>query len=113
MMTQTHILSCRVLLAAASLAVGLTSLPMLAQESTLAASQPEEGRTATIILHDGQVITGVLVEETDDAITLTINGIRTTIETRIIRESYFLPPFEDRYLTSRADIDEDDAVSLI
>ena len=112
-MTQTHILSCRVLFAAASLAVGLTSLPMQAQESTPAASQPEEGRTATIILHDGQVITGVLVEETDDAITLTINGIRTTIETRKIRESYIQPPIEDRYKTTRAAIDDDDAESLI
>ncbi|GAB5496916.1 MAG: hypothetical protein Phyf2KO_19960 [Phycisphaerales bacterium] len=76
--------------------------------------QPEgEGRTATIILHDGQVITGTLVEETDEAITLNINGIRTTIEIGKIRESYIQAPIEDRYRSVRASIDDDDAEQLI
>lgn len=76
--------------------------------------QPEgEGRTATVILHDGQVITGTLVEETDEAITLNINGIRTTIEIGKIRESYIQAPIEDRYRSVRASIDDDDAEQLI
>ena len=104
---------CRVLVASASIAVGLTPAPTHAQDSASRTNQPEEGRTATIILHDGQVITGTLVEESDEAVTLTINGIRTTIETRKIRESYIQPPIEERYKATRASIDDDDAESLI
>ncbi len=64
-----------------------------AQES----SQPEEeGRVATVVLHDGQVMTGTLVSESDNSITLMINGIRSTIEHSKIRESYIQPPVEER-----------------
>lgn len=84
------------------------------RESFGQTTQPEsEGRTATIIMHDGQVITGTLVEETDEAITLNINGIRTTIETSKIRESYIQAPIEDRYRQVRASIDDDDAEQLV
>jgi len=75
--------------------------------------QPEEGRVATVVLHDGQVINGTLVEETDDAITLLINGIRTTLPTSKIRESYIQPPIEERYKAVRATIDDDDAEALV
>ena len=91
----------------------MACVPAWAQDDVSSSSQPNEGRTATIILHDGQVITGTLVEETDDAITLTINGIRTTIETNKIRESYIQPPIEERYKATREAIDDDDAESLI
>lgn len=64
-------------------------------------------------MHDGQVIAGTLVEETDDAITLLINGIRTTIETSKIRETYIQPPVEERYRNMRATIEDDDAEALI
>ncbi len=74
--------------------------------------QPEEGRVATVILHDGQVINGTLVVESSDSITLLINGIRTTIPTNKIRESYIQPPIEERYKAVRATIDDDDAEAL-
>ena len=75
--------------------------------------QPDEGRVATVVLHDGQVINGTLVEETDEAVTLLINGIRTTIPTSKIRESYIQPPIEERYKAVRATIDDDDAEALV
>lgn len=84
-----------------------------ADQTTQPAEQPNEGRTATVIMHDGQVITGTLVGESDETITLLINGIRTTLETRRIRESYIQPPIEERYKATRASIDDDDAESLI
>ncbi len=81
-----------------------------AQES----SQPEEeGRVATVVLHDGQVMTGTLVSESDNSITLMINGIRSTIEHSKIRESYIQPPVEDRYRTMRATIEDDDTERLL
>lgn len=104
-------------LVAAGLAVSAPALlgaGPSAKTVTTQSGQPEsEGRTATIILHDGQVITGTLVEETDEAITLNINGIRTTIEIGKIRESYIQAPIEDRYRRVRASIDDDDAEQLI
>lgn len=86
--------------------------PALAQ-SAEQEEQPDEGRVATVVLHDGQVINGTLVEETDDAVTLLINGIRTTIPTSKIRESYIQPPIEERYKAVRATIDDDDAEALV
>ncbi len=114
---------CRLLLATAAVALVVHSMPAKAQEesepsesadqTTQPAEQPNEGRTATVIMHDGQVITGTLVGESDETITLLINGIRTTLETRKIRESYIQPPIEERYKATRASIDDDDAESLI
>ncbi|MEM9661766.1 MAG: hypothetical protein AAF937_05610 [Planctomycetota bacterium] len=75
--------------------------------------QPEEQRTATVVLQDGQVITGELVEETEEQVVLLISGVRTTITTDRIRESYIQPPIEERYRRIRATIDEDDAEQLV
>ena len=77
--------------------------------------QPSDtsGRSATVVLHDGQVITGILVEESKDSITLLINGIRTTIDARRIRESYIQPPIEERYKAVRATIEDDDSEQLL
>ena len=94
-------------------ALALTAPQSLAQESLAPAGQPEEGRTATVVLHDGQVITGTLVEENETSITLLINGIRTTLDLRQVRESYIQPPIEERYRAVRATIPDDDAESLV
>lgn len=94
--------------------VALAPVQSTAQiESPSVSSQPEEGRTATVVLHDGQVITGTLVEETETSITLLINGIRTTLDLRQVRESYIQPPIEDRYRAVRATIPDDDAEALV
>jgi hypothetical protein len=77
-------------------------------------SQPEdEGRVATVVLHDGQVMTGTLVSESETSITLMINGIRSTIAHNKIRESYIQPPVEDRYRAMRATIEDDDTERLV
>ncbi|MGP1271775.1 MAG: hypothetical protein ACTS22_00420 [Phycisphaerales bacterium] len=70
-------------------------------------------RTATVILHDGQVLTGELFAESPERVVLLINGVRTTIETRRIRESYIQPPVLDRYRTIRRTIADDDVDGLI
>lgn len=100
------------------LAASLAALPMTGQlpaapETPAPRSQPEDGRVATVVLHDGQVISGTLVEENERAITLMINGIRTTIETRNVRESYIPAPTEERYRAMRATLADDDAESLV
>lgn len=76
-------------------------------------TQPEQLRTATVVLQDGQVITGELVSETEERIVLLISGVRTTIATNRIRESYIQPPVEERYRQIRATIDNDDADQLV
>lgn len=89
-----------------------TSQPANAQE--VQAAQPEtEDRQATVILHDGQSLSGTLVEESEEAITLLINGIRTTIQNRNIRETIIQAPLEDRYRAIRETIADDDAEQLI
>ncbi|MEO1715956.1 MAG: hypothetical protein AAFR76_02480 [Planctomycetota bacterium] len=78
-----------------------------------ATAQPEDRRTATVVLEDGQVITGELVEESEERIVLLISGVRTTITTDRIRESSIQPPIEERYRRIRATIDNDDADQLV
>lgn len=101
------------LVAAVALAAPMAATSRLPQPEPAQQPTAEEGRVATVVLHDGQTITGTLVEESDEAITLLINGIRTTIETRKIRESYIQPPIEERYRAVRATIADDDAEALI
>lgn len=102
----------------ASLVCVLATAPMaglsrLWQPEPAPEAQPGEGRVATVVLHDGQVITGTLVEESEQSVTLLINGIRTTIETGRIRESYIQPPIEERYRAVRGTIADDDAEALV
>ena len=73
----------------------------------------EEPRNATVVLQDGQVLTGELISESPERVVLSINGIRTTIETRRIRESYIQPPVEERYAAIRRTIADDDVDGLI
>ncbi len=58
-------------------------------------------------------MTGELVSESDDEIVLLISGVRTTIATERIRESYIQPPIEERYQRIRATIGDDDAEQLV
>lgn len=74
---------------------------------------PPEQRTATVVLRDGQVLTGILVSESDEAVVLEINGVRTTIGAEHIRESYIQPPVEERYLQIRATVPDDDPERLV
>lgn len=81
-----------------------------------AAGQPAgaaELRTATVVLQDGQVITGELVSESDESVVLLISGVRTTINTDRIRETYIQPPIEERYRRIRATISDDDPEQLV
>lgn len=87
-------------------------------DATADITEPEdsgqnEPRTATVILQDGQVLTGELIEESPERIVLSINGVRTTIDQRRIRESYIQPPVEQRYRAIRATIADDDVDGLI
>ena len=75
--------------------------------------QPEERRTATVVLDDGQVLTGELVSESDDQIVLVISGVRTSIDTKRVRESYIQPPVEERYRQIRATVRDDDPEQLV
>ncbi|MEO0632252.1 MAG: hypothetical protein AAFY46_16230, partial [Planctomycetota bacterium] len=75
--------------------------------------QPEERRTAIVVLEDGQVLSGELVSESDEQIVLLISGVRTTITTDRIRESSIQPPVEERYRQIRATIEDDDAEQLV
>jgi len=96
----------------ASLAIAVVGCCLLG--AALQTEQPEdEGRVATVVLHDGQVMTGTLVSESETSITLLINGIRSTIANNKIRESYIQPPLEDRYRNMRATTEDDDTERLI
>jgi hypothetical protein len=87
--------------------------PPSAAPASASAPASTEPRTATVVLQDGQVLTGELLREDTDGIVLVINGIRTTIERRLIRESYIQPPVEERYRQVRDAIADDDADRLV
>ncbi|MEM8758511.1 MAG: tetratricopeptide repeat protein [Planctomycetota bacterium] len=73
----------------------------------------ETPREATVVLQDGQVLTGRLLEQTDARVVLRINGVRTTIDTRRIRELYIRPPVDQRHRAFRLTIADDDVEGLI
>lgn len=103
----------RSVLAAAILVACAGAASPINTSASSTAVQPEERRTATVVLEDGQVITGELVSESEDQIVLLISGVRTTITADRIRESYIQPPIEERYRRIRDTIDADDAEQLV
>ena len=97
----------------ASLAAVAVGCCVLGASNQTGQPEEDEGRVATVVLHDGQVMTGTLISESETSITLMINGIRSTIPNNKIRESYITPPVEDRYRAMRATIEDDDTERLI
>jgi hypothetical protein len=103
-------------LAAAARPQSPTQADAPAQPETDAAAELQptaEPRTATVVLRDGQVLTGTLISESDEAVVLEINGVRTTIGAEHIRESYIQPPVEERYRQIRGTVADDDPERLV
>ena len=66
-----------------------------------------------VIMTDGRRVRGLLVEETETAITLRISGIDTRFRVESIVAFEILAPVEERFLAMRAMTDDSDIVGIL
>lgn len=91
---------------------GAGRTPIAQPNSTLspAESEPQE---AVLILTDGRRVTGILVEDTPQAIILKIGSVQSTYPRTQVQRMFVLAPPAERYKQMRALIADDDVERLL
>ncbi|MEM7629343.1 MAG: hypothetical protein AAF356_07965 [Planctomycetota bacterium] len=90
--------------------------PLASVEVLSVAQQPDplaELPECVVILNDGRVLEGLLVDRTRERVVVRINGIDTPVEARDVSRLRVLPPVRERYREMRAAVDDDDADGLV
>lgn len=107
------------LLSFAGLALALPTPRALAQDETRppeAAQAPDPitpGTETELLMRDGRLITGMLVEQSQERIVLSISGIATPFARDAVERVRALPGVEERYRQLRDSIDDADVENLI
>lgn len=70
--------------------------------------EPRPGQTGTVLLRDGQRQRGVVIEDGFDAVVLEIEGIRTTLDRKLVDAVYLEPTFEELVARLRSTIGEEE-----
>ncbi len=65
---------------------------------------PMPGQEGTVILRNGQLRKGVIIEDTFDHVLIEINGIRTKLVRRIVDYVVLVPTFEEFYAQYKASL---------
>lgn len=73
----------------------------------------DELREIVIVLHDGRVFSGRLLEQTADRYVLEIAGIRTVFEAEKVERANLRPTVSERYAQWRATLADTDAEGLV